>query len=179
MSLFSRGAPVALGLIAAVALAACGGDGQSDGRARSDNETFAETAASEEAVVAVNRADIVNVAASGQPGAYTFNVTVRSPDTGCDRYADWWEVLSEDGELLYRRVLLHSHVDEQPFSRSGGAVPVDADTTVVVRAHLNSGGYGGAALRGSAATGFVATDLPEGFAAAVESAPPLPDGCQF
>ena len=61
-------------------------------------------------------ADVTAVSVAGEAGAYTFEVTVRSPDTGCEGYADWWEVVSPDGELLYRRVLLHSHVDEQPFS---------------------------------------------------------------
>lgn len=173
MSLLRVAALTALGLIAAVALAACGGDSPRTEQISTDS------AASEEAAVPIIEADVTDVTVSGDPGAYTFNVTVRSPDTGCDQYADWWEVLSEDGDLLYRRILLHSHVDEQPFSRSGGAVPVDADTTVVVRAHMNSGGYSGVALRGSAASGFVVAELVEGFAAAIESAPPLPSGCAF
>jgi hypothetical protein len=125
------------------------------------------------------RADVTAVTVSGEPGAYRFSVTVASPDTGCTQYADWWEVLSEDGELLYRRVLQHSHVDEQPFTRSGGPVAIAAETAVIVRAHMNTGGYGGAALRGTAAGGFAAVELDAGFAAGVEGVAPLPEGCAF
>ncbi len=60
-------------------------------------------------------AEVSEVEATGQANNYTLAVTVSSPDTGCDSYADWWEVITPEGELLYRRVLLHSHVDEQPF----------------------------------------------------------------
>ena len=122
---------------------------------------------------------LLPVEVSGQANSYQFNVQVSSPDTGCDQYADWWEVLSEDGQLLYRRVLLHSHVSEQPFTRSGGPVSVDADTIVIVRAHMNVGGYGGAALRGSASSGFETVQLESGFAAEVEALDPLPEGCAF
>lgn len=45
--------------------------------------------------------------------------------------------MSTDGKLLYRRVLLHSHVDEQPFTRSGGPVPIQTDSVVWVRAHMD------------------------------------------
>ena len=125
-------------------------------------------------------ADVLAVEVSEADGRFTMRVTISSPDTGCDRYADWWEVLSEDGALLYRRVLLHSHVDEQPFTRSGGPVEVPADHPVIVRAHLNSGGYGGRALRGALGGGaFEAADLPAGFAAAVEQQEPLPEDCAF
>lgn len=124
-------------------------------------------------------ADVLNVNVTGQPNAYQFQVQVSSPDTGCDQYADWWEVLSEDGQLLYRRVLLHSHVSEQPFTRSGGPVAVDANMLVIVRAHMNNGGYGGAALRGSASGGFEPLQLETGFAAEVEALSPLPEGCAF
>jgi len=125
------------------------------------------------------QADVLTVEVTGQTNDHQFNVQVLSPDTGCGQYADWWEVLSEDGQLLYRRVLLHSHVDEQPFTRSGGPVAVDADTVVIVRAHMNKAGYGGAALRGSTSNGFQTVELESGFAAGVEALPPLPDDCAF
>ena len=124
-------------------------------------------------------ADVQSVEVTRQVDSCQFNVQVSSPDTGCEQYADWWEVLSEDGQLLYRRVLLHSHVNEQSFTRSGGPVPVDADTIVIIRAHMNTGGYGGAALRGSASSGFETVQLESGFAAEVEALDPLPDGCAF
>lgn len=125
-------------------------------------------------------ADVVAVAVSGSPGAYTFAVTVRSPDTGCDRYADWWEVVRPDGALVHRRVLGHSHVDEQPFARSGGPVAIAADDEVIVRAHLNPGGYGGAAMRGSPAVGFAAApEVGAAFAPDLARVQPLPDGCAF
>ena len=125
------------------------------------------------------QADVSTVRASGQAGAYEFNVTLRSPDSGCQQYADWWEVVSEDGKLLYRRVLLHSHVQEQPFTRSGGPVPIQPTTQVWVRAHMNNGGYGGTALKGSVQTGFVPTATPVNFAAHLATQAPLPTGCDF
>jgi hypothetical protein len=115
----------------------------------------------------------------GYPGTYTFDVTVRSPDIGCACYADWWEVVSTDGDLLYHRVLLHSHVDEQPFSRSGGPVPVNTNDTVIVRAHMSTTGYGGSALRGSVKIGFVALTTPPNFAAGLAEQAPLPSSCAF
>lgn len=124
-------------------------------------------------------ADVLSVQIAGETGSYQFRVEIRSPDTGCDQYADWWEVIDTRGELIYRRILLHSHPDEQPFIRSGGSVQIQPDTVVWVRAHMNRGGYGGQALRGSVTNGFVITDYPEGFADGLESLPPLPDGCAF
>jgi len=124
-------------------------------------------------------ANVTAVQVSGSPGGYSFNVTVRSPDTGCQQFADWWEVLGEDGKLLYRRVLLHSHVGEQPFTRSGGPVPIQSETVVWVRAHMNTSGFGGGAMKGSVQAGFKPTVLDASFAASVAKQPPLPDGCAF
>ncbi len=124
-------------------------------------------------------ADVTSVDLSGNEGGYTFRVEVSSPDTGCDQYADWWEVVSEDGELIFRRVLLHSHVNEQPFTRSGGPVEIEADTDVWVRAHMNNSGYGGEAFFGSAESGFEKAELDKDFAADLENREPLPDGCAF
>lgn len=136
--------------------------------------------AAAEAPVVVVYANVIEVAVSGSPRAYQFVVTVSSPDIGCDQYADWWEVASEDGsELLYRRILLHSHVGEKLFERSGGPVEIDERTVVVVRAHMSTGGFGGAALRGSVAGGFEVFQPELSFGAALGSVEPLPVGCDF
>jgi|SaaInlStandDraft_2_1057019.scaffolds.fasta_scaffold136847_2 hypothetical protein len=124
-------------------------------------------------------ADIVGVDVLGEAGAFTFRVTVASPDSGCARYADWWEVLTTDGELLYRRVLLHSHTSEQPFTRSGSSVSIQADQVVWVRAHMHPDGYGGQALQGSPAGGFTVQPLSPEFAVDVAQEGPLPTGCAF
>lgn len=125
------------------------------------------------------RANVTAVRASGSPGAYQFAVTVSSPDKGCQQYADWWEVLTEDGNPIYRRVLLHSHVDEQPFTRSGGPVAISPDTIVWVRAHMHPGGYGGKAMKGTLKGGFKEVSLPADFAHNLEKRPPLPMECAF
>jgi hypothetical protein len=131
------------------------------------------------APVASQLADVISVQVSGEAGAYQFAAEIRSPDTGCDQYADWWEVIGEDGDLIYRRVLLHSHAGEQPFVRSGGPVDISADEVVWVRAHMNPGGYGGMALRGSVTGGFEATELAPDFAAELVNTPTLPEDCDF
>ncbi len=124
-------------------------------------------------------ADVIKVSVSGGPGAYSLSVTVQSPDTGCGSYADWWEVVSEDEELLYRRVLLHSHVAEQPFTRSGGPVNIQPSDTVIIRAHMNRAGYGGEAFGGTVADGFSPAGVFPDFAAGLESQKPLPTDCAF
>ena len=124
-------------------------------------------------------ADVLAVEAAKTGEAYNFRVTIASPDLGCDQYADWWEVLGEDGALLYRRVLLHSHASEQPFTRSGGPVAISADQILWIRAHMHPGGYGGTAFRGSVQEGFQPTGLSPSFAAAAEEQLPLPEDCDF
>ena len=124
-------------------------------------------------------ADTLSVQVSGEPGAYQFAVEISSPDTGCEQFADWWEVVSEEGQLLYRRILLHSHVDEQPFIRSGGPVEIDAETVVFVRAHMNTTGYGGAVMKGTVQGGFEPVEVQEGFGSELERVPPQPEDCAF
>jgi hypothetical protein len=118
---------------------------------------------------------VTAVEADGRPGAYTFSVTIRSNDTGPQHYADWWEVVDERGGLVYRRVLLHDHADEQPFSRTGGPVAVASDQNVIVRAHVHPTGYSGQAMRGSVKAGFKPVSLPAGFATDLEVKQPLPE----
>ncbi len=125
------------------------------------------------------RANVTAVITQGQSGAYHFAVTLSSTETGCEQYADWWEVLSEEGALLYRRILVHSHPDTQPFTRSGGPVAITSEQTVYVRAHMNKAGYVGTVLSGSVSEGFKkVTKVPE-FDKSVEKQMPLPQGCAF
>lgn len=116
---------------------------------------------------------------SGASGAHRFSVTLASPDTGCDQYADWWEVVSLDGDLRERRVLAHSHANEQPFTRSGGSAPIATSETVLIRAHMNTSGYGGVSLIGSPESGFRPILLNREFANELASESPLPSGCAF
>ena len=80
-------------------------------------------------------------------GIFDFDVTIRSNDLGWDHYADGFEVLAPDGTLLGRRVLLHPHETEQPFTRDlhGVAIP-DNVHEVTIRAHHKPAGYAGATL---------------------------------
>ena len=124
-------------------------------------------------------ANVLSVQVTGNPGVYQFAVEIASPDTGCEQYADWWEVFTEDGQLLYRRILLHSHVDEQPFTRSGGPVEISADSVVYVRAHINTVGYGGTVMRGTVQDGFEPAEVEAGFGSGLEQMSPLPEDCAF
>ena len=119
-------------------------------------------------------ANIVSVQVSS---SFVFSVGIESPDTGCDQYANWWEVLSPEGELLYRRILAHSHINEQPFVRSGGPVDISESTEVYIRAHMHPSGYGGVAYKGSVDSGFSAFELNADFADGLATQDPLPSGC--
>jgi len=132
---------------------------------------FMDEAPTESMIVA----DIVSVEVSS---SFVFSIGIESPDTGCDQYANWWEVLTPDGTLLYRRILAHSHITEQPFVRSGGPVEdIDENTEVYIRAHMHPVGYGGAAYRGTVSSGFSPFALDADFAEELASSDPLPTGC--
>lgn len=76
-------------------------------------------------------------------GIYTVSATVRSADTGWDKYADRW-IVEGGGELLAERVLTHPHEMEQPFTRSlsGVSIPSEVDE-VVIAAHDSVSGFCG------------------------------------
>jgi thiosulfate/3-mercaptopyruvate sulfurtransferase len=94
---------------------------------------------------AVTLADVLFVRARLQSeGTWVFEVTVQHEDTGWEHYADRWEVLTPDGQVLATRVLTHPHVNEQPFTRSQSGIAIPEGVTQVrVRAHDLVDGYGG------------------------------------
>lgn len=85
---------------------------------------------------------IENATARKSGDTWVFSVTLRHPDTGWDHYADGWKILSETGESLGLRELLHPHVTEQPFTRSLSGVRLPEGTTrVAVVARCNVDGW--------------------------------------
>lgn len=98
-------------------------------------------------------ADVLHVRAvkESDPNRWTFHVTVQHPDQGWEDYADGWDVVTPTGEVLKRdpedpftRLLLHPHVEEQPFTRSQSGIFIPPDVSKVrVRAHDLVDGYGG------------------------------------
>jgi len=149
-------------------LIACSTDAQTEDNSNPQEQSDSEALAS-----------ITAVAATGESGAYTFNVTIASPDTGCEQYADWWEIINLEGDLIYRRILGHSHVNEQPFTRGGGPVAIDESTAVYIRAHMNSSSYGTQVFKGTVKDGFTAMNLASDFSKDLETKAPLPQNCAF
>ena len=101
---------------------------------------------------ATANANVVQVRAVHTAGGpWTFHVTVEHPDVGWEDYADGWDVVLPDGTVVrpdpdspFTRLLLHPHVDEQPFTRSQSGIIIPPGITVVrVRAHDLVDGYGG------------------------------------
>ncbi|MEL6436447.1 MAG: hypothetical protein AAFP99_06595 [Pseudomonadota bacterium] len=99
-------------------------------------------------VAHAGEADVTEVRATqSSDGTWRFDVTVEHTDTGWEHYADQWVVIGPDGAVLGERVLLHPHVNEQPFTRSlSGVIIPDDVTTVTVRARDNVHEYGGAEI---------------------------------
>ncbi|WP_455235079.1 hypothetical protein [Thiogranum longum] len=98
--------------------------------------------------VAAGEADVLAVDAqrTGEH-EFRFSVTVKHDDAGWDHYANRWEVVSPDGEVLATRELAHPHEQEQPFTRSLSGIRIPPDLSeVVVRAHDSVHGYGGREL---------------------------------
>ena len=95
--------------------------------------------------VRAGEADVIGAKAhrTGR-GIYDLDVTVRSRDTGWDRYADQIEVLAPGGKVLAVRVLEHPHETEQPFTRDVPQVhvPLGVDT-VTIRARFKPVGFDG------------------------------------
>lgn len=110
-----------------------------------------QTAYLEDLSDGAGNADVTYVRAVQSGDTWTFHVTVSHPDTGWEDYADGWDVLLPDGTVLksnpddpFTRLLLHPHVNEQPFTRSQSNLRIPPDVIqVTVRAHDLVDGPGG------------------------------------
>ena len=79
---------------------------------------------------------------------YIFRVTIIHKDEGWNHYANKYEIVSPDGKVLGTRILLHPHVDEQPFTRAlaGEKIPEEIKE-VIIRAHDSVHKYGGKTMK--------------------------------
>ena len=93
-------------------------------------------------------ADVLRVKVTSEAGGtWRFDVTVSHADAGWDHYADRWEVVGPDGAVLGTRMLLHPHVDEQPFTRSLSGIAIRAGVDRLrLRAHDSVHAFGGAEM---------------------------------
>ena len=107
-----------IGVVLLFVLAACGGSGELESGGPGAPKAGC--------------ADVIDVVITAEAaGRYRFDVSVRSTDTGWDKYADAWEVRAPDGTVLGTRVLAHPHVNEQPFTRRLGNVVIPSGMTEV------------------------------------------------
>ncbi|MEM9839917.1 MAG: hypothetical protein AAF830_12300 [Pseudomonadota bacterium] len=73
--------------------------------------------------------------------SFRFAVTLRHDDEGWNHYADLWQVLGPDDEVLGERVLAHPHENEQPFTRSAVIKIPEGLDEVTIRARDNVHGW--------------------------------------
>jgi hypothetical protein len=75
-------------------------------------------------------------------GEYLINVKLQHQDTGWEHYADEWRIVDQHGNVLGSRVLLHPHIDEQPFTRALSNVKLDDSHQVIyIEAHDKQHGW--------------------------------------
>lgn len=90
-------------------------------------------------VASVNAGEVKIVAVdlfNSNDDSWLVKVTLNHKDSGWDHYADGWQVLDAEDNVLGHRVLQHPHVNEQPFTRSLAGVNVpDGQTIIYIKAH--------------------------------------------
>jgi len=90
------------------------------------------------------KADVVRATAQKSGSTWTISATVRHADEGWKHYANSFQVLTMDGNVLGTRVLVHPHVNEQPFTRSLSGVKIpETIKKIRIRAGDVVHGYGG------------------------------------
>lgn len=89
-------------------------------------------------------ASVLDATARANPdGTYAITATVAHRDEGWSHYANKWDVLAPNGNLIATRTLYHPHVNEQPFTRSLARVEVPIGLSeVIIRAGDSKHGDG-------------------------------------
>lgn len=92
--------------------------------------------------------DVIKVDVNERSQGWVISATISSLYDTPKRYADAFRVVTDDGEELGVRVLLHDHAYEQPFTRSLTGVKIPAGIKVIwVQGRDKSFGWGGQVVR--------------------------------
>ncbi|MDH5545185.1 MAG: hypothetical protein OEZ43_06305 [Gammaproteobacteria bacterium] len=78
-----------------------------------------------------NEVEIMDVLLTQKQNTWTVRVTLKHEDSGWDHYADAWRVVDKKGNELGRRVLMHPHETEQPFTRSLGDLKIPRNIKII------------------------------------------------
>ncbi len=90
-------------------------------------------------VASVNAGEVKIMAVdlyNNNDNSWLVKVTLSHQDSGWDHYADGWQVVDSNGNVLGDRVLHHPHVNEQSFTRNLAGVNVpDGMNIIYIKAH--------------------------------------------
>jgi hypothetical protein len=97
--------------------------------------------------VGAGEADVISAEVEHTGGNfYRFSVTVQHDDESWEHFSKAWEVLDLDGNILGARILLHPHINEQPFTRSQTISLPENINQVTIRAYDLVHKFGGKEL---------------------------------
>lgn len=138
---------LAAGILAATALAGCGGEPGGDAGRETPTTVRDDAGAGKSgAAEAGDRQfpDVLEAELTRDDDGYRIAVTISSPYDTPERYADGWRVKTPDGDVLAEHDLAHDHANEQPFTRTRGPFTLpEGITEVVVEGRDSANGYGG------------------------------------
>lgn len=82
--------------------------------------------------VMANEVEILKASfAQNKQGNWNISVTLEHQDAGWKHYANLWQVVDDNNQVLAKRVLHHPHDDEQPFTRALKNVNIPSSVKVV------------------------------------------------
>lgn len=95
-----------------------------------------------QSIVIANEVTINSIELIKNNSNWNINVTLKHKDSGWGHFANAWQIEDLDGNVLASRVLMHPHVDEQPFTRGlvGIRIPENL-STVIVKARDSQHGW--------------------------------------
>lgn len=96
-------------------------------------------------LASAGKADVVKVTYHKlSSGNYNFHVSIQHDDSGWDHYANRWEILDLQGNILAVRDLRHPQLDKDTYQKTKNNIEIpEGIRTVQVRAHDIMHGYGG------------------------------------